>query len=165
MWRFRGSPHYLDQQARRLGITQVLADRARHNPDIFRLAALLAQLCERYHRARKENGKPVFYSTELGQIKGTLEQCELELQKLHMLAGAADAMLEEAWEAFGYEAPQRRFNVHCEHDGRLRRTIESGSEPAALAAESAEPPFPLGDGTVGVPADDSDFFAQSLSRQ
>ena len=87
MWRFRGSPYYLDQQAKRLGITQVLADRARHNTEIYQLAVLLAQLSERYHRARKENGKPVFYTTELAQIKGTLEQCELELQKLHMLAG------------------------------------------------------------------------------
>ena len=51
------------------------------------LAVLLAQLSERYHRARRENGKPVFYTTELAQVKGTLEQCELELQKLHMLAG------------------------------------------------------------------------------
>ena len=28
MWRFKGSPHYLTIQAKRLGITQVLADRA-----------------------------------------------------------------------------------------------------------------------------------------
>jgi hypothetical protein len=116
VWRFRGSPHYLDAQARRLGITQVLSDRARHNPEIYRLGVLLAQVCERYHRARKEGDKPVFYATELAQIKGTLEQCELELQKLHMLAGAADAMLFEAWRAFDLGAPKRPFAVTCEHD-------------------------------------------------
>ena len=36
-----------------------------NNPEIYRLAVLLAQLSERYHKARKENGKPVFYMTEL----------------------------------------------------------------------------------------------------
>ena len=104
MWRFRGSPYYLDQQAKRLGITQVLADRARHNPEIFTgSAVLLRSSRDRYHRARKENGIPVFFGRlELAQVKGTLEQCELELQKLHMLAAAADAMLDEAWQAFGF---------------------------------------------------------------
>jgi hypothetical protein len=129
MWRFKGSPHYLDKQARRLGITQVLADKARHNPEIYRLAVLLGQLCERYHRARKENGKPVFYTTELVQINGTLEQCELDLQKLHMLAGAADAMLCDAWQAFGFAKPRRSYEV------------QSISDTSTLL---------FGDGTVGV---------------
>lgn len=132
MWRFRGSPHYLDQQAKRLGITQVLADRARHNPEIYRVAVLLAQLSERYHGARKENGQPVFYQTELAQIKGTLEQCELELQKLHMLAAASDAMLADAWQAFGFPKRSRMFEVYSVADTFT---------------------LPLGDGTVGV-ADD-----------
>ena len=55
---------------------------------------------------------PVFYMTERAQIKGTLEQCELDLQKLHMLAAAADAMLSEAWEAFGFPKPNRIFEVY-----------------------------------------------------
>jgi hypothetical protein len=141
MWRFKGSPHYLDKQASRLGITQVLADRARNNAEIFRLAVLLAQLAERYHGARKENGTPVFYMTERAQIKGTLEQCELELQKLHMLAAAADAMLSEAWEAFGFPKPKRIFEVYTVTD---------------------TPILPLGDGTVGVVDDQPEVFAQSL---
>ncbi len=89
MWRFRGTPHYLNEQARRLGITQVLADRARNNPEIYRCAVLLAQLCERYHSTRQEGGKPAFGFAEKNQIKGTLGQVELELQKLHMLAATA----------------------------------------------------------------------------
>ena len=112
MWRFRGSPHYLDQQAARLGITKVLADRARHNAEIFRIAVLLAQLSERYHAARRENGEPVFGRLELAQVKGTLEQCEHELQKLHMLAAAADAMLADAWQAFGLPIQSRDFGVY-----------------------------------------------------
>jgi hypothetical protein len=141
MWRFKGSPYYLDQQAKRLGITQVLADRARSNPEIYRLAVLLAQLAGRYHGARMENGTPVFYMTERAQIKGTLEQCELELQKLHMLAAAADAMLSEAWEAFGFPKPIRIFEVNSVPD---------------------TPVLPFGDGTVGIPDDQPGVFAQSL---
>jgi hypothetical protein len=140
MWRFRGTPHYLAAQAKRLGITQVLADKARHNPEIYRLAVLLAQLCERYHKVPKEDGRPVFWPTELAQVKGTLEQCELELSKLHMLAATADAMLAEAWQAFGLDEPVRRFTVIC----------DCGHAPFTL---------PLGDGTVGAPDDTADVVA------
>jgi hypothetical protein len=132
MWRFRGTPHYLDQQAKRLGITQVLADRARNNPEIYRVAVLLAQLSERYHGARRENGRPVLYQTELAQVKGTLEQCELELQKLHMLAAASDAMLADAWQAFGFAKQSRIFEVNTSVDMFT---------------------LPLGDGTVGATDD------------
>jgi hypothetical protein len=132
MWRFRGSPYYLDQQARRLGITQVLADRARNNSEIYRVAVLLAQLSVRYHQARHENDKPILFATELAQVKGTLEQCELELQKLHMLAASADAMLADAWDAFGFPRPVRLFEVMANSDTKI---------------------LPLGDGTVGIPDD------------
>src|SRR5262249_14733584 len=107
LWRFRGSPHFLDAQAARLGLSKILADRARHNAEIFRVQVLVSQLCERFHRARKEDGKPVFGQAELGQIRGTLDQAELELQKLHMLAAASTAMLDEAWNAFGLAKPRR----------------------------------------------------------
>jgi hypothetical protein len=132
MWHFRGTPYYLGQEARRLGITQVLADRARHNPEIYRCSVLLAQLCERYHRARKEDGRPVFSAMELGQIIGTISQAEQEAAKLHALARATAAMIDEACEAFGLEGPDRPFHVRCEY-------------------EADTSTFPAGGGTVGVP--------------
>jgi hypothetical protein len=138
LWRFRGSPHYLDAQAARLGLSKVLADRARHNAEIFRVQVLISQLCERFHRARKEDGEPVFGDPELAQIKGTLEQAELELQKLHMLAAASAVMLDEAWTAFRLGAPVRQFAVHCNYD---------------------TPILPLGDGTVGIAISDVEIAA------
>jgi hypothetical protein len=93
----------------------------------------MGQLSERYYQARKEGGRPYFSLTELAQIKGTLEQCELELQKLHILGGAADVILGEAWQAFGFPTPERPFAVTSDFD-----------VPSIL---------PLGDGTVGVPDD------------
>ena len=131
LWRFRGSPYYLDQQALRLGISQVLADRARHNSEIYRLAVLMSQLSERYHRARKEDGIAVFYATERDQIRGTLEQCEMELQKLHMLAGAADAILSDAWQALGFPDPHRSFRVTSDHDPLHLRPLGNGTVGAA----------------------------------
>jgi len=133
MWRFRGTPHYLGQQAARLGITQVLADRARNNQEIYRVSVLLAQLCERFHAARKEAGRPIFGGPELGQIRGTLQQCEQECGKLHALAAAAALMIDEATAAFDLPAVERDFAVLSNHD-----------YPSI--------PLPLGDGTVGASA-------------
>jgi hypothetical protein len=133
MWRYRGTPPYLTQQAKRLGISQVLADRARHNQEIHRCSVLLSQLCERYHRARTEDGRPVFGGAELAQIVGTLGQVEQECAKLHLLAGTAAEMLREASEAFNVSQSPGHFAVTCDFD-----------HPVI--------PLPLGDGTVGVTA-------------
>ena len=132
IWRYRGSPHYLNQQGSRLGITQVLVDRARNNQEIYRVSVLLSQLCERYHKARKEDGRPVLGFTELGQIRGTLEQAEQECSKLHALAAAAGEMIDEAYAAFAIMQPFRHYAVLSDFD---TPTI----------------PLPLGDGTVGIP--------------
>lgn len=116
MWRFRGTPFYLDLQGERLGLSKVLTDRARNNPEVYRVSVLLGQLCERYHRASKEDGRARVTPAELAQIRGTLGQCEQELAKLHALAAAAQAMVDEAHGAFGLEVPGRQFRVRCDFD-------------------------------------------------
>ncbi len=131
LWRFRGTPHFLGQQASRLGVTPVLADRARNNQEIYRVSVLLAQLCERYHKARKEDGRPVLAMTELAQVRGTLQQAEQECTKLHALAATAATMIDEAYEAFFEKAPARHFAVFSDFD-------------------TPSIPLPVGDGTVGV---------------
>jgi hypothetical protein len=131
MWRYRGTPPYLAQQAKRLGISQVLADRARHNQEIHRASVLLSQLCERYHRARKEDGRVLIGGAELAQIQGTLQQVEQECSKLHLLAAAAGEMLDEAWHAFDLVPRKRPYEITSDFD-----------DPVI--------PLPAGDGTVGV---------------
>ena len=116
MWRYRGTPYYLDAQGDRLGVSKVLTDRARHNPEVYRVSVLLGQLCERYHRASKNDGRAMVPPAELAQIRGTLGQCEQELQKLHALAAAAQAMVDEAHQAFGLDPPERLFRVQCDFD-------------------------------------------------
>lgn len=116
LWRFRGTPHYLGQQAVRLGITPVLADRARNNQEIYRVSVLLSQLCERYHKARKEDGRPVLPMMELAQVRGTLLQTDQECAKLHALAASAADMIDEAYRAFEIDLPQRHFAVLSDYD-------------------------------------------------
>jgi hypothetical protein len=111
-WHFRGSPHYLNAQAARLGVSQVLADRARFNSELHRVSILLGQLCERLHAAPANgDGRPKLGTVELAQVKGTLLQCEQELDKLHVTAAAAQAMIDEAHGAFALDVPQRLFRV------------------------------------------------------
>lgn len=124
MWRFRGTPYYLEAQGDRLGLSKVLTDRARHNPEVYRVSVLLGQLCERYYRAPKVDDCAVVLPAELAQIRGTLGQCEQELEKLHALAAAAQAMVDEAHLAFGLDIPARGFRVECDFDDR--------SQPADL---------------------------------
>jgi hypothetical protein len=131
MWRYRGTPHHLNQQGSRLGVTQVLLDRARNNQEIYRVSVLLSQLCERYHKARREDGRPVLPATEMGQIRGTLLQAEQECAKLHALAATAAEMIDEAYAAFEIGQPDRHYAVLSDFD--------IPSIPRAL-----------GDGTVGV---------------
>ena len=130
MWRYRGTPHYLDRQGDRLGLPRTLTDRAKHNAEIYKASVLLGQLCERWHKARKEDGVPVFLDSELEQVKGTLGQCELEAKKLHALAATAATMIDEAWRAFGLEPPARPFAVSCELDKPPRPTAANGDAAA-----------------------------------
>lgn len=116
MWRFRGTPHYLDAQGDRLGLSKVLTDRARHNAEIYRVSTLLGQLCERYHLAARNGDPTAIQPAELAQVRGTLGQCEQELAKLHALAAASQTMIDEAHRAFGLEMPDRSFGVRCDFD-------------------------------------------------
>ena len=117
-------------RAVRLGITQVLVDRARHNQEIYRVQVLLSQLCERYHKARKEDGRPVLHMTELAQIKGTLQQCRagiLQAPRPGRRRGRDDR---RSLPGFRDQQPDRHFAVLSD---LIHRTL------------------PFGDGTVGVP--------------
>ena len=67
------------------------------------MSVLLAQLCERYHKARKEDGQPMLAMTELAQVHGTLPAGRARMRKLHALAATAAAMIDEAYEAFETE--------------------------------------------------------------
>ena len=80
----------------------------------------------------------MFGAQELVPIKAALAQAETELNKLHVSAAAAQAMLDEAWDAFGSDAPDRHFEIISDFDSPNLYTL------------------PLGDGTVGAIDGDAD---------
>jgi hypothetical protein len=131
MWHFRGTPPYLSAQAKRIGMNETLTSRARHNSEIHRVSILLGQLCERWHRCRKEDDRPVVGPGERDAIAAVLGQCEAESLKLHALAASAASMIDEAWEAFGLTPPQRTHAVLADSDAPLVPTPQgNGAVPA-----------------------------------
>jgi hypothetical protein len=116
IWRFRGTSSYLAAQAKRLGVQPILAERARTNPEIYHVSVLLAQVCELYHRVPKEDGEPIFTVRDVERLAATIAQCEMDCEKLHMLAAASSMMISEAYAAIGAKVPRRPYRVCCDHD-------------------------------------------------
>lgn len=142
IWRFHGVSPYLRIQGDRLGLSRVLTDRARVNQEIHRVSILVAQLCDQYHKTPgATDGTPRLRPIDIPAIRGTLGQCEMELEKLHALAAAAAVIIDEAHRAYGLEPPARHFRVVCDFD---EPEPEPGPQPPngqpATATESAEVP-------------------------
>lgn len=135
LWHYNGTPEFLHRQADRLRSTHHLAGIAIHNKEVHRISVILNQLCERYHKARKEDGEPVFGAVELVGIRDSFRMCEQELEKLHILAGAADEMLEQAYGAMNIDAPARPFVILAESDDATL-VDHSNGESIAVEAES-----------------------------
>jgi hypothetical protein len=115
-WHFRGTPPYLSAQGKRLGMVETLVARAKHNTEIHRVSIILGQLCERWHKARKEDDRPVYVKYEAEQVAAGLAQADQECAKLHALAGAAAAMIDEGYAAWGIERPDRGYAVMANND-------------------------------------------------
>lgn len=135
-WHFKGVPPYLDAQAKRLGISKVLVDRARSNPELHRCAVILGQCCAQYQAALKY--RPALPPIDIRAMKGSFEQAQQEASKLHALAGAADAMLDEAYDAIGEPRPERPYVVMCDFDGRPPLTPPGPSSNGAAGPETNE---------------------------
>jgi hypothetical protein len=118
-WRYRGTIGHLDEQCRRLGVELPVQklQAAQKNPEIYRANALLGQMRDRWGRApRDEQGRRSFGAQELLQVRGTLGEAGKESDKLHALAASAEAMLADAYAAFGLEPPGRPYRIHCDFD-------------------------------------------------
>jgi hypothetical protein len=143
-WRFRGSPHYLNRQAIRLQVSQVVTDKAAGNPDIHRISTLVGQCQERYSAVKRHGDERQFTPQEIAIVEGILGQCEVSNSKLHSLAGAGQAMIDEARAAFGLAEAVRTFRVTAASDSPAESVAVAvpppitGEEVAALRAEHAE---------------------------
>lgn len=118
MWHAQGAPYYLKRQVLRMKSTQILADKAAHIPQIVQIARLLGQLCGRYYAAKRStvDGLPLFPKGVFDGIKGTLGECEKELEELHMAAACAEEMLADAYFGLEIEPPVRPFTIIADSD-------------------------------------------------
>ncbi len=116
-WHFKGAPHYIDSQITRMGGTPALSKQVWGDPRIYKAQTLMAQLNERYKKAPKDEcGRPVFDYQERKQIVAGMATMEAYLVQLHMLAGAARAMADEAYPALSVEPPRRSYEILAESD-------------------------------------------------
>jgi hypothetical protein len=99
----------------------------------------MGQLSERYHRTRKDKGRPLIGRLEALQITGTLDQAEAEVKKLLMLAAAGAEMIDEAYRAFELVPPARTVEVTTISDRSLTLPLGDGTVGTALADLATAP--------------------------
>ncbi len=129
-WKFEGSPHYLTQQADRLGMDRSTAHRSRDNRELLAISTFLCQMSDRMKAANKA-GVHVFHGADRAQIEAGFNAQELNVHKLHMLAATASAVLDEARAAFGLPPMDRPFLVlsdHSPHNGKTDVEIPRDAE-------------------------------------
>lgn len=140
-WHFRGSPHYVVAQARRLGLSVALLTKDKPNKEINDIGSVLAQLCDRYHRTPLQpclpGEQPIsrFGAPELMQIRAALDQAEIQVDKLHAVAAASQAMLTEAYPALGLEPRSRSFAVISEYDEIISSIHEPDHDERPVGAQ------------------------------
>ena len=123
-WTYSGSPDYLARQAKRLGISQEIANACKHNSELFTLSTMLSQLCWHLLAAEKArlartNDNPVGQLPRPEILRQSLERCEVEVKKLHLSAAAADDALGDAYRAFGFDRARKPFEILSDLDGSV----------------------------------------------
>jgi hypothetical protein len=135
LWRFRGSPEYLKRQTLKLRIPPNAAHRLHEDKELHRFSGLLAELCGRYHGLRvKDKGVAVLNPIERDQFRASLMVAKGYLDRMHLMAAAAEESLAEAWKAFGIEAPEKEIWVATIYDEKPKPE-EPPATPAAVEAD------------------------------
>lgn len=143
-WRFRGVPHYMNPQGFRLRVAQIIVDRAKDNKEIWRINTLLTQLCEAYHRMRKERPAAIPGPTEKASAMATLAEARRDLDRLHVLAATSEMMITEAYGAFDLTPPEREHWVVSIHDVKPETIPDPpvADEAPPEPEKPVEPPAP-----------------------
>ena len=130
LWRFRGFPSYLTVQAQRMRMPDILIKRTLQNKQMHDLSVSLASVSETAVKMSLGGLTDI----KRNQLKMALEHAEDDVSRLHMLAAAAAAAVDEARVAYGLEPYQRSFHVHCEFD-----TAESNGHSTKKVQKVMEP--------------------------
>jgi hypothetical protein len=123
VWRFRGAPHYIEQQGERLRLTTQTVKRAVDNKELRWMAGLLSQLSERLVRVFN-NGDVHLDPKEAEAVHSTFLQAEESIARLHLLAASSAHAVDEARAAYNLPPYARPFAVTCEFDPNLQTNGE-----------------------------------------
>jgi hypothetical protein len=107
VWRYRGVPAYVDNQARRFRATQLLAKVLHQNRELHKMEGQMGELS---NRIMQQRGLPL-NEPQIKDVMAILAQCERQVQGLHILAAAGAQAVDEAIAAFGLEMPPREYVV------------------------------------------------------
>lgn len=140
-WRCRGGPEYLEEQAIRLEVSQRVANEVKGNKQLHQIGTLLGQLQPRYYAGARRGEDREFSPVELKAVQGTLDQCEPEIARLHVLAAAAQAITDDAYRAFGLTPPVRQFAVTADSDQSVS-VIDARPDSSVEATTPEHQPLP-----------------------
>lgn len=105
-WNFTGLAPFLDAEARRLGLSAVVARRAAQSPEVHRIATRLASVASVYRKApRDHDGRPLLTLAERDTVRADLDCAGAEASGLAVLATGAESMLMDAYHGFGLSMP------------------------------------------------------------
>lgn len=96
---------HLRAAADRLGLPPFVATAARHAPELWGVGHQLGEAFNAYRRAPKERGVAVLHPTALETVRALIDGAAARSVHLRVLAEASDAMIGDAYTAFGLELP------------------------------------------------------------
>ena len=76
---------------------------------MYRVSVLVGQLCERYYRTPKDGGRAIVYPADWRRSRVLSASASWNWRRLHVLAAAAQVIIDEAHRAFGLTPPSRHF--------------------------------------------------------
>jgi hypothetical protein len=126
-WTMPGSPHYLDRQAARLGVSQVQLDQCAGNAQLKEVVQLVSQIHINYYANRplRADGKVQVHPPEARRIRETLLRARGEAGKLHAMAAAARAIIDDCVAAIAIDAIDWPYEVLAQSDGPAADPIET----------------------------------------
>lgn len=116
VWRYKGSPVYLDRHIARLRLPARISAHGQKLTEVKAVSSLLGQLSNTYFKAIPKDGKPSLLPSERLAVKAALDQAEEFVGTLAAAtAGMAEA-LDEARAAFGFDPKPRDFELISVYD-------------------------------------------------
>ena len=117
VWRYRGSPDYLEQQIQRLRLPASIKKRAQTNKEVCQASTLLGQLSERLIKCASNNGENISMTPqERADINAAIDEGERFVAILVCATAGMAQALDEARAAYKLPPKQRDFEIISVYD-------------------------------------------------